>query len=207
MNTLSNITPKGLSSKNIPIIKINQSSAKPATSITSKISKENLLANKDDRLNEYSNLFNIINGAMTDLKSSFNEILIQNKNRRSFIGSDLSIIKENFGFIEPPKQQIIEVEEELKRGPTYQTEDGGCDFSETCMFENVIVKQPDLYRSKLNFFDRRHHEDDKVVIMAVDNTYVEYESMLTEENNLQNQGSAAANLKRFNQAKINLIHR
>jgi hypothetical protein len=128
-----------------------------------------------NRLNEYSELFGMINNAVVDLKSSINELLATN-DRRSFVHTNLSIIKENFGFIH---NNVITEEE--------------CDFSETHMYEGVEVK-PILYGSKTKC--------DESINIQVDKTYIEYESILTVENDLVKQNKH--NLLYFNEAKTNL---
>jgi hypothetical protein len=132
--------------------------------------------NSSNRLNEYSSLFSMINSAVVDLGSSINEIMLLN-NRKSFVNNNLAVaVRENYGFMVEP----------------VLTEDG-CDFSESHMYEGVEVKRADLY--KLN----KGNSTEESVVLHIDNTYVEYESILTEENDLQR-----GNLKHFNQAKTNL---
>jgi hypothetical protein len=209
VNTFSSINPDKLAKSNNnsnnskqtkPIIKystinsqqIKTFSNKALPNIANKLTMKDIKVDSNNRLNEYSNIFGILGVAMTDLKSSI-DVLVANEYRRSFVNSDLLVIKQNFGFIE-----------------RMQT-DEGCDFSETHMYENVTIKKPDLYKNKINLLKKPSETggsdtNNSLSRINIDNTCLEYESMLTEENNLNSQNNFN-NLKHFNKAKVNLLQR
>lgn len=115
--------------------------------------------NSNSRIKNYSNLFNIINVTLEDIKDSVKQMnLIQQlhkelelekgktvQKRYSFATNDVKALKVDFGFSENSEEHVKILKEGLRVEPPIDLiYEDSCDFSEASMFENAVVVPPKL---------------------------------------------------------------